>query len=88
MVLTSEESHGGEDVPIYATGPMAHLFTGVHDQSYVAHVLSYASCVGENKEHCEEEEKEKEKPPTCGAPNITSWNVLIFVSAILYLLWQ
>jgi len=46
------ESHGGEDVAIYARGPMSHLFHGVHEQNYIAHVMRYASCVGDNKEHC------------------------------------
>ena len=40
------ETHGGEDVSIYARGPMAHLFHGVHEQHYIAHVMAYASCVG------------------------------------------
>lgn len=43
--LTSE-THGGEDVAIYAQGPMSHLFHGVHEQHYIAHVMAYASCVG------------------------------------------
>ncbi|GIY55639.1 alkaline phosphatase [Caerostris extrusa] len=29
------DSHGGEDVPVYAHGPMAHLFRGVFEQTYV-----------------------------------------------------
>ncbi|XP_048241155.1 alkaline phosphatase, tissue-nonspecific isozyme-like [Haliotis rufescens] len=40
------ETHGGEDVAIYARGPMSHLFHGVHEQNYIAHVMMYASCVG------------------------------------------
>jgi alkaline phosphatase len=32
------ETHAGHDVPIYAGGPGAHLFHGVHEQSYVYHV--------------------------------------------------
>jgi alkaline phosphatase len=36
------ESHGGEDVAIYAGGPMAHLFHGVQEQHYVFHVMAYA----------------------------------------------
>ena len=40
------ETHGGEDVGIYARGPMSHLFHGVHEQNYIAHVMAYASCVG------------------------------------------
>uniref|UniRef100_A0A8C8S272 Alkaline phosphatase n=1 Tax=Pelusios castaneus TaxID=367368 RepID=A0A8C8S272_9SAUR len=42
--LTSE-SHGGEDVAIMAKGPMAHLFHGVQEQTYVAHVMAYAACL-------------------------------------------
>ena len=49
------ETHGGEDVPIYASGPMAHLFHKTHEQNYIAHVMAYASCVGDNREHCDVE---------------------------------
>lgn len=45
-ILTDENTHGGGDVPIHAIGPMAHLFHRVHDQSYVAHVISYAARIG------------------------------------------
>ena len=47
-----QETHGGEDVAVYAHGPMAHLFTGVYEQNYIAHAMAYASCVGTNKGHC------------------------------------
>ena len=40
------ETHGGEDVAIYGRGPMAHLFHGVHEQTYIAHVIAYAACIG------------------------------------------
>ncbi|XP_071945549.1 alkaline phosphatase-like [Antedon mediterranea] len=53
LVPKSSETHGGEDVAIYASGPMAHLFHGVHEQNYIMHVMKYTSCVGYNKEHCE-----------------------------------
>uniref|UniRef100_A0A8C8VK18 Alkaline phosphatase n=1 Tax=Pelusios castaneus TaxID=367368 RepID=A0A8C8VK18_9SAUR len=39
------ETHAGEDVAIMAKGPMAHLFHGVQEQNYVAHVLAYAGCI-------------------------------------------
>lgn len=43
-VLTpmEDETHGGEDVAIYATGPGAHLVTGSNEQSIVFHVINYA----------------------------------------------
>jgi len=46
IVPMGSETHGGEDVAIFAQGPMSHLFHGVHQQSYIAHVMAYASCVG------------------------------------------
>lgn len=46
------ETHGGEDVALLARGPMAHLFQGVYEQSYIAHAMAYAACVGANHQHC------------------------------------
>jgi alkaline phosphatase len=42
LVPARAETHGGEDVPIYASGPWAHLFQGVVDQQYIFHVMNYA----------------------------------------------
>jgi alkaline phosphatase len=36
------ETHAGEDVAIYATGPLAHLFHGVQEQNVIAHVIMAA----------------------------------------------
>ncbi|XP_042313775.1 intestinal-type alkaline phosphatase-like [Sceloporus undulatus] len=44
-VPLSSETHGGEDVAIMAQGPMAHLFHGIREQNYIAHVLAYAGCI-------------------------------------------
>ncbi|CAL4091415.1 unnamed protein product, partial [Meganyctiphanes norvegica] len=41
-----DETHGGEDVAIYAVGPMSHLFHRVHEQNYVAHAMAYSACIG------------------------------------------
>ncbi|XP_042336192.1 alkaline phosphatase, tissue-nonspecific isozyme [Sceloporus undulatus] len=46
------ETHGGEDVAVFAKGPMAHLLHGVHEQNYIPHVMAYAACIGENMDHC------------------------------------
>ena len=43
-------SHGGEDVPIYAVGPMAHLIHTTHDQTHIANVMAYSACVGAYKD--------------------------------------
>ncbi|XP_055335624.1 alkaline phosphatase-like isoform X2 [Paramacrobiotus metropolitanus] len=44
FIPSSWAMHMGEDVPVYAKGPMSHLFSGVHEQNYFAHAINYASC--------------------------------------------
>ncbi|XP_063162779.1 intestinal-type alkaline phosphatase-like [Candoia aspera] len=41
----SSETHSGEEVAILAQGPMAHLFHGRQEQSYIAHVMAFARCI-------------------------------------------
>lgn len=42
LVPLSSETHAGEDVPIYASGPHAYLFHGVVEQNVVYHVMANA----------------------------------------------
>ncbi|EGW09023.1 intestinal-type alkaline phosphatase 1 isoform X1 [Cricetulus griseus] len=44
-VPLSSETHGGEDVAIFARGPQAHLVHGVQEQNYIAHVMAFAGCL-------------------------------------------
>ncbi|XP_072384783.1 alkaline phosphatase-like [Diabrotica undecimpunctata] len=47
-------THGGEDVPVYALGPLATtLFTGTFDQSYIPHAIAYSACLGEHRLRCQ-----------------------------------
>lgn len=39
LVPMSSETHGGQDVTIYADGPQAWLFSGVVEQNYIFHVI-------------------------------------------------
>lgn len=41
-VPLESETHAGEDVPIYAVGPQAHLFHGTQEQTYLFYVMQYA----------------------------------------------
>jgi len=50
-VPTEKETHGGDDVGIWAVGPWSHLFHGVHEQTFIGHVMSLASCIGPHKDH-------------------------------------
>ena len=58
------ESHGGEDVGLYAHGPLAHLVTGTHEMSYIAHLIMYASCIGpdETRNFCKDKFDFKDWP--------------------------
>ncbi|XP_055380943.1 alkaline phosphatase [Condylostylus longicornis] len=52
MVPLDSETHGGDDVPVYASGPFAHIFTGSYEQNYIPHGMAYASCIGHKKTLC------------------------------------
>ncbi|UJR10749.1 hypothetical protein I4U23_014937 [Adineta vaga] len=43
------ETHGGEDVPVFAHGPWSHLFIGTMEQHTIAHKMAYAACWGAYK---------------------------------------
>ncbi|ALC48021.1 Aph-4 [Drosophila busckii] len=44
-----DETHGGEDVIVFANGPGASLVRGAFEQNYLAYVMSYAGCMGPAK---------------------------------------
>lgn len=43
LVPTSSETHAGEDVAVYATGPSASLVRGTNEQSYLFHIMDNAA---------------------------------------------
>ena len=43
LVPLSSETHSGEDVGIYASGPGAHLVSGTNEQSIIFHVMEHAA---------------------------------------------
>lgn len=47
-VAMGSETHSGEDVPLYASGPWAHLFGGTLEQHTIYHVMVHA--LGWNRE--------------------------------------
>lgn len=46
------ETHGGDDVVIYAAGPHSHLFTGSMEQHTIPHFMAYAACIGNGITYC------------------------------------
>ncbi|KAI8421633.1 hypothetical protein MSG28_009634 [Choristoneura fumiferana] len=69
-------THGGEDVPIYALGPMATiLFAGVVEQSYIPHAIAYAACLAHQSRRCQEKTnftQPQVQLPKCVAPEVSS----------------
>ncbi|XP_031628392.1 membrane-bound alkaline phosphatase-like [Contarinia nasturtii] len=51
-VPRDQETHGGDDVAIFAMGPHAHLFTGSMEQHTIPHFMAYASCIGDGITYC------------------------------------
>uniref|UniRef100_A0A182MRL0 alkaline phosphatase n=1 Tax=Anopheles culicifacies TaxID=139723 RepID=A0A182MRL0_9DIPT len=41
-----DETHGGDDVAVFAQGPWAHIFSGLYEQHVIGHGLMYAACLG------------------------------------------
>ncbi|XP_070506277.1 membrane-bound alkaline phosphatase-like [Chironomus tepperi] len=52
-VPLKSESHSGEDVVLFAVGPNAHVFKGALEQNLIAHIMAYASCVGDGLKVCQ-----------------------------------
>ncbi len=64
--LRYSETHGGDDVAIFARGPMSHLFHTTHDQTHIAHVMGYAACMGpyKNEARCTGSNPTQAPPPS------------------------
>lgn len=43
LIPLSSETHGGEDVTIYGTGPGAHLVSGTNEQNIIFHIMNRAA---------------------------------------------
>jgi alkaline phosphatase len=47
------ETHGGDDVIVFARGPWSHLYAGTFEQNYIPHAMAFASCVGDGHKMCD-----------------------------------
>ena len=84
-VPLSYETHGGEDVAVYATGPMSHLFTGVNEQHYLAHAMAYALCVGSAKSDCTRSGRliTDAAHPTAATPAVLLTTCIVLIHSVI-----
>ncbi|KAF7265733.1 hypothetical protein GWI33_020816 [Rhynchophorus ferrugineus] len=43
-VPKDKETHGADDVAVFARGPWSHLFTGVMEENVIPYLMKYATC--------------------------------------------
>lgn len=88
-VPLDSETHGGEDVALFARGPMAHLFQGVFEQNYIAHAMAFAACVGTNQEHCAATAEPDEIPFTSTDPGSSAPDTpLAAMTTVMLSVWM
>lgn len=72
-VPLDSETHGGDDVGVYASGPMSHLFVGNYEQNNIPLMAAYAAGIGPYNDNIEE----------CSGASMIS---LVFSSYVLVIL--
>lgn len=81
-----DEHHGGDDVGLWATGPMAYLFHKNHEQNYVAHVVGYSLCMGPYKDEPECRSPRRPSGLKASSPRHILSNIVILLSFLTTLL--
>lgn len=67
------ETHGGDDVGVYASGPWSHLFIGAYEQSNIPIAMAYAAKIGPYVD---------ESDATCGG-NALELPIVVMVGVIV-----
>ncbi|CAK1587351.1 unnamed protein product [Parnassius mnemosyne] len=52
-VPLESETHGGDDVAVFARGPQHQMFSGLYEQSQLPHLMAYAACIGPGLHACD-----------------------------------
>ncbi|XP_047364941.1 alkaline phosphatase 4 isoform X1 [Vespa velutina] len=88
-----DDTHGGEDVGVYAIGPYSHLFRSTFEQNYIAHVIAYAACFKDWPSHCDSaysryfyelsNTRGRSTAASSFAPTYTIFTILILMSTLM-----
>jgi len=87
-VPRKDETHGGEDVAVFASGPGSSLIRGVFEQNYLAYVMSYAGCLGPAKDFDDscEDHKDVGKEQSQEKPNLGKSSATILGASLITIL--
>lgn len=71
----NSETHGGDDVGVYASGPWSHLFIGSYEQSNIPVAMAYAAKIGPYVEETE---------PTCygNGSNVLNLSIVVMITVL------
>ncbi|MGH0144687.1 UNVERIFIED_CONTAM: hypothetical protein FKN15_036171 [Acipenser sinensis] len=89
-VPLTQETHAGEDVPVFARGPWSHLFKGTNEDTFIAHAMAYAACLGPFATRCSQTSTLLPKPTTPmkpasrAAPNLAAPGPSVLLLLLLY----
>jgi alkaline phosphatase len=83
-VYLDKETHGAEDVAIYAHGPMSHLFEGTVEQSFIPHAMAYSACIGPLYENDRCRRQRGFGVHVASAGSTKSYSFLIFMTIMIF----
>ncbi|KAJ2949264.1 hypothetical protein O0L34_g6216 [Tuta absoluta] len=83
LVPLDSETHGGEDVAVFALGPWDHLFTASYEQNTIPHMMAYAMCLTDDQhENCKA--RHKGFWTSSAVSQKPSWFLLLSIAAVIF----
>lgn len=80
MVNMKWETHGGEDVGVFAIGPWAHLFVGNYEQNFIPYAISYAAQMGPGAQY---ERPHEDRPSSSGSADSVAFGLFALIAPTL-----
>lgn len=79
-VPISSESHAGEDVGVWASGPWSHLFVGTYEQNNLPLLMAFSAQIGA---YSDDESGSKTESTTINSANFKTISLLCLIAPIL-----
>ncbi|CAO1396413.1 unnamed protein product [Diamesa tonsa] len=90
LVPFDSETHAGEDVGIYASGPWSHIFEGSYEQNNIPVLMAYAAGIGPFNENEDETcLKKEDKDDGSGSSVVISSLIVLSVGLVIsFAMWK